>query len=219
MAASSPHIAETIALGFAFDPKNNERMRQMDLSDLFASVGKLFDLLDERKVDYVVAGGIAMLAYVEGRNTQDIDLLLSREAVGQLPELSIEDENNDFLRAKFGQLQVDALLTAKQFFSRIAQSHSTVQTFADRKVRCTTPEGLVLLKLFALPSLYRQGNFAKVRIYEGDIEALVDTCGLDTKILLKGLEGEVIDTDLKEIANILSDIEQRITVKRSRFAE
>lgn len=219
MATNSIHVAETIALGVAFDPKNNDLMRQMDVKDLFESVGRLFDLLDEREVDYVVAGGIAMLAYVEGRNTQDIDLLLSREAVTKLPELVVEDENDEFLRAKFGHLQVDVLLTAKQFFSQVASKHSDPQSFADRKVRCATPEGLALLKLYALPSLYRQGNFAKVRIYESDLEALLDTYKLDSASLLEGLRNEVLDTDLKEIGNILNDINQRIASKRSRFTQ
>jgi hypothetical protein len=34
-------------------------------------------------------------------------------------------------------------------------------------------EGLILLKLYALPSLYRQGNFAKVGIYENDVATLL----------------------------------------------
>ncbi len=84
-------IAETVVYGVAFDLKNNERVTQMDLNELFSSVGKLFDLLEERKVDYVLIGGIAMLAYVEGRNTQDIDLILSRADLERLPELRIEE--------------------------------------------------------------------------------------------------------------------------------
>ena len=49
----------------------------------------LFQLLAERRVDYVLVGGLAMLTYVKGRNTKDVDLLMSVAALGKLPELKI----------------------------------------------------------------------------------------------------------------------------------
>jgi hypothetical protein len=52
-----------------FDPKNGERLRTMDFSELLKSVPKLFDLLDERGIEYALVGGIAMLVYIDGRNT------------------------------------------------------------------------------------------------------------------------------------------------------
>jgi hypothetical protein len=33
--------------------------------------------------------------------------------------------------------------------------------------------GLLLLKLYALPSLYREGNFARVGLYENDVATLL----------------------------------------------
>ena len=49
----------------------------MKADSLFTQVEQLFNLLDLRKVDYVLVGGIALLTYVEGRNTQDIDLIMA----------------------------------------------------------------------------------------------------------------------------------------------
>lgn len=191
----------------------------MDLTELYDSVGDLFDLLDRRGIDYVVAGGIAMLAHVQGRNTQDIDLILSREAVAALPELVVEDENDNFLRAKFEQLQVDVLLAANRFFAKIAENESALQQFADRKVRCATPRGLALLKLFSLPSLYRQGDFTRVRLYEGDIEALLASFELPKASLLEPLRGELLESDVAELEQVVDDIQRKIDKQRSRFRD
>ena len=49
-------------------------------------VVELFTLLRERETPYLLVGGIAMLRYVEGRNTEDIDLLMSLPSLKQLPE-------------------------------------------------------------------------------------------------------------------------------------
>src|ERR1017187_8901881 len=53
----------------------------------------LFRLLAERRVDYLLVGGLAMLTYIKGRNTKDVDLLMSVAALETLPELRIEDRN------------------------------------------------------------------------------------------------------------------------------
>jgi hypothetical protein len=58
------NIGEVIVHGVVFDPKNGERLRAMDLNELFNRVPELFDLLEQRDVDYVLVGGIAILAYM-----------------------------------------------------------------------------------------------------------------------------------------------------------
>src|SRR5580658_497570 len=56
----------------------------------------LFQILHERKIPYVLVGGIAMLTYIEGRNTKDVDLVLSVESLKLLPEIIISDQNREF---------------------------------------------------------------------------------------------------------------------------
>ena len=41
-----------------------------------------------------------------------------------------------------------------------------MQRFAEQQIPCATVEGLILLKLSTVPSPYRQGNFARVGLYE-----------------------------------------------------
>lgn len=49
----------------------------MNSDSLIQSVQDFFAVLEKRKIDYVLVGGIAILHYVEGRNTQDLDLLMA----------------------------------------------------------------------------------------------------------------------------------------------
>jgi hypothetical protein len=54
----------------------------------------LFRLLAERRIPYLLVGGLAMLTYVQGRNTKDVDLLMSVTALRQLPELVVPNGPN-----------------------------------------------------------------------------------------------------------------------------
>ena len=126
---------------------------------LIQSVQDLFSVLEQRKIDYVLVGGIALLHYVEGRNTQDLDLLMSLSSVEKLPELNISSQDMYFVRANYGELEIDVLLTKNPLFKKVHSKYSKEQRFLDRNIPIATVDGLLLLKLYALPSLYRQGNF------------------------------------------------------------
>lgn len=182
----------------------------MKADSLLTQVEKLFNLLDSRKTDYVLAGGIALLTYVEGRNTQDIDLIMALPSLEKLPEIKIEGQDMYFARGKFGELQIDVLLTKNPLFEKVAKGYSAERQFLDRKIRCATVEGLLLLKLFALPSLYRQGSFERVGIYENDIAALIHAFSPDMKPLLAELSNHLNATDMTEARDILVEIEGRI---------
>lgn len=77
---------------------------------LHEQVQRLFTLLNNRGIRYLLVGGVALLRYVDGRNTEDLDLILSVESLKQVPELSIVDQNTNFARARFDGLRVDLLL-------------------------------------------------------------------------------------------------------------
>ena len=69
----------------------------VDIEDkLKSQLISLFTILHERKVPYVLVGGIAMLTYIEGRNTKDVDLVLSVESLAAIPEIIIHDRNPEF---------------------------------------------------------------------------------------------------------------------------
>ena len=202
-------IGEIIRNGVVFDMKN----WGTDLSssdNLPEIIDRLFTTLAERNIDYLLVGGVALLSYIEGRNTQDIDLILSLEDLETLPEITVTDENRDFARGVYETVQIDLLLTRNSLFELVRNRCVTNREFGGRTVRCVTVEGLVLLKLFALPSLYRQGNFSRVSIYENDITLLLLNYSVELDPILQELTRHLIPTDMQEIRGMVSDIQSRI---------
>ncbi len=202
-------IGEVIENGVVFNLRNWQR-EDVTMHGLPEAVERLFALLEERKIDYVLVGGVAMLQYVEGRNTQDIDLILAPEALSQLPEIEVTGREDSFARGKFAGLRVDFLFTSHKLFQSVRQQHSAVQPFQARNVRCATVEGMLLLKLFALPSLYRQGQFARVGIYENDIATLMQAYSPPVAPLLKQLEPHMSEGEMKSLCDIVEEIAERI---------
>src|ERR1041384_3875010 len=102
-------IGEVIRNAVVFNPEApQEILMNSDL--LIDTVARFFSLLREREIDYVLVGGIALLQYVEGRNTEDIDLIMAVSALEKLPELQVETRDSDFARGRFHDLKVDVLL-------------------------------------------------------------------------------------------------------------
>ncbi|MEM9214506.1 MAG: hypothetical protein AAGD25_09185 [Cyanobacteria bacterium P01_F01_bin.150] len=137
-------------------------------------------------------------------------MILDRSDLDSVPEISVKNENKDFIHSTFEQLQVDILLTQNKLFRYILEKFSSARKFGDRTVQCVTVEGLLILKCYALPSLYRQGNFSRASIYENDILLLLLNYDVKPKTILSQLSGHLLPTDLKEVKDILSDIQSRI---------
>jgi predicted nucleotidyltransferase len=179
-------------------------------SALLDTVSRLFGLLEERGIDYLLVGGIALLQYVEGRNTEDIDLIMALSSLDRLPEVRKVGQEKDFARGDFEGLQIDLLLTSNPLFEMARHRYATRQRFSEREIPCATPEGLVLLKLYALPSLYRQGNLARVALYETDILMLMDRHKVDVEPLFAELTPHLSATDLASLRGITDEIRRRI---------
>ena len=207
---SSAQIGYVIRNAVIFNAKNWIG-GMMNSDSLIQSVQDLFTVLDQRKINYVLVGGIALLHYVDGRNTQDLDLLMALSALQKLPELKISSQDLYFVRADYGELQIDVLLTQNPLFKKVHSKYSKVQRFLDRNIPIATVEGLLLLKLYALPSLYRQGNFSRVGIYEYDVATLLHDYQPNISVLLTELSKYVNETDFAEINNIVADIQNRIS--------
>ena len=85
-------ISEIVKNGIIFDMKNwgND---QSGIGGVSENIDRLFALLQQRDINYLLVGGIALLSYVDGRNTQDIDLILSPKDILALPESTITDRD------------------------------------------------------------------------------------------------------------------------------
>jgi hypothetical protein len=206
---SSIQIGDVIRNAVVFNIKN-WLGGMMNSDSLIQSVQDFFTLLEQRKIDYVLVGGIAILHYIEGRNTQDLDVLMAVSSLEKLPELKVTSQDMYFVRASYNELQIDILLTRNPLFQKVHSQYSKVERFLDRNIPLATVEGLLLLKLYALPSLYRQGNFARVGIYENDIATLLHDYQPDVSLLLSELSQYVNERDLAEIKGVVSDIQNRI---------
>lgn len=182
---------------------------------LIETVARFFLLLREREIEYVLVGGIALLQYVEGRNTEDIDLIMGLSSLERIPELVVESRDEDFARGRFGDLRVDVLLTANPLFDEVRQRYAATQRFVEQDIPCGTVEGLILLKLYALPSLYRQGSFTRVGLYENDIATLLQAHNPPVEPLLAELAHYLSESDMAEVKQIIGEIQRRI----SRFEE
>jgi len=202
-------IGSILRNAITFNFKNSPEVI-MKAGTLLAQVEQLFNLLDERKVGYVLVGGVALLTYVEGRNTQDIDLIMALPALVKLPEIVIENQDMYFAGGKFSELQVDILLTKNPLFDKVRRQYSADKQFLERKIRCATVEGLLLLKLYALPSLYRQGSFERVGIFENDVATLMYAYKLPLAPLFAELKKHLSETDMLETRKIVVEIEERI---------
>jgi hypothetical protein len=196
--------------GGSLPERNVKPNSSVNLLPTDRDVVELFTLLRERKTPYLLVGGIAMLRYVEGRNTEDIDLLMSLPSLKQLPEVAIEEQNEYFIRGRFRSVRVDVLLTANAVFAEVQQGFGTTHRFAELDVATATPEGLILLKLYALPSLYRQGLFDRVSVYESDIASLIQRHRPLVEPLLQRLQPHLEAGDMHELRGIVRDIEARI---------
>ena len=206
---SIPQIGGVLRNAVVFNFRNS-RAKMLRAEFIPAQTEQFFDLLEKRKVEYSLVNGIALLTYVEGCNTQDIDLIMALPSLAKLPEIKIESQDMYFARGKFGELQIDILLTKNPLFAKVEKKYTATRKFMDRKIRCATVEGLILLKLFALPSLYRQGSFERVAIYEADIATLVNAFNSKMEPLLKELGKHLNEIDMKSARSIISDIESRI---------
>lgn len=203
-------IGDVIRHGVVFNPRNWGQV-DMNENQLLDATRTLFDLLHNRSISYVLVGGIAMLQYVEGRNTQDIDLIIAVPSLKKLPEVRIESRDENFGRGYFGTLQIDFLFTTNPVFKEVSAKHTTTLQFGDQQIETATTTGLILLKLYALPSLYRQGNFAKVGIYENDVATLMQAYQADSSAIVTALSRHLDTPDMSEIEGIMKEIEERIT--------
>jgi len=186
------------------------------------SVRRLFEVIKLQKIgDYLLVGGIAMLNYIEGRNTEDIDLVFDEGQISRVNGLEVISKDQDFCRAQFENIQIDLLLTNNKVFKYVLKHCISRTSYADATdIAIASPKGLIILKLYALPSLYRQGQFDRATLYESDITQLLRKYPVTITEVLKPLKPPVLlGSDLEEVKNIFLDIQSRINKERDRFSK
>src|SRR5215475_5436570 len=140
------HIGNVLRNAIVFNFRKPDA-EVMHAEVLLETVAQLFTLLHERQIDYLLVGGVAMLQYVQGRNTEDIDLIISMSSLQALPEIAITSQEDDFARGTFATLQIAFLLTRNPFVAMVQRRYAIIKPFRERDIPCVTVEGLLLLKL------------------------------------------------------------------------
>jgi hypothetical protein len=168
-------------------------------------------VMRRRNIPFVVVGGIALLQHVPGRNTEDLDIILAAPRLLEIPELEVTERNDMFAKANFEGLRVDLLFYEHPFFSRIGRDFSADMPYSAGFLRTATVDGLILLKMFALPSLYRQFDLDRVAIYESDLIQLISRTSRENSFFLNILHDFLAAPDVRQISAILTEIRQKIS--------
>lgn len=150
------------------------------------------------------------VTYVQGRNTKDVDLLMAAADARKIPGIRIDEENDFFASGRFRSVRVDLLLTRNPLFEAVARHCATVHRFAELNVPAVTVEGLILLKLYALPSLYRQLDWDRIYVHESDIKQLLARYRPPVDGLLQFLKPHMIESDINELRRFLLEATERI---------
>ena len=200
----------------------------MDASNISREAEEFFDLLEARQVSFLLVGGLAMLAHVRGRNTEDVDLIISVPDRRRLePEVAVTEPGGPgqpFAVGRYKQLRIDYRDAAEPFFKLVAERYGERRRFdflaGGRPLACATPEGLMLLKLYALPHVTRQGDWERVDAYETDILNLwMMRPDLDPHNLLSVLRPFVWEGGLYSLEHeVLPDVARRKARRERRTA-
>lgn len=207
------HPGSVIAFAKGANLAKRERSMSLDYESL---VSEFLQLMRNRDVPFVVVGGIALLQHIRGRNTQDIDLIISSPGLAQIPELEIRERNDMFAVGDFRGLRVDVLLAEHPLFREVVERFATVLEYQVGLLATASVEGLIILKLFAMPSLYRQFDYDRIAIYEADLTQLLVRSAKDDLFFLAALKPHLTGTDLSETSDILADIRRRLARMKGR---
>ncbi len=209
-------IKEIIYSANAFNPQNWIDGYKMNPENLPKSVDNFLKLLAQNKIEMVIVGGIALLSYMQDRNTQDLDLIISKADFYKIsPFLEVLEADDNFANCEtFDGLKVDFLFTDNAIFSYVKKVFCQKRVYQEGSFFIATVEGLVLMKLYAWADLYLNGNLfedkyllTKSLRYKNDIEVLLLNYEINLapleRILKKNLEPakfDLVENLIKELS-------------------
>lgn len=209
-------ISQTIYDANVFDVKNWKKGFRTNPDMLPDSVIKFLSLLGELNVDYCIVGGIAYLAYIQDRNTKDLDVLISVEELRKItPFVEVESEDANFANAVFEGLKIDFLKTSNALFRYVRENQTTNYEFVEGAFPIATVEGLVLMRFDAIIDLYQKGNFNKALRYESDLQFLTVNYEIDWENIFALAEEFFTKGQIREFRKMVADWQKP---RRNRFA-
>lgn len=166
-------IGQSLFDANAFDIRSWKSAPNSNSEMLPETVFDFLSLLKKLEVDFCIVGGIAYLAYIQDRNTKDLDVLISvKELQKVVPYLVIINEDANFVNAEFQNMRIDFLKTSNSLFDHVKKRETTVYDFVEGDFPIATVAGLILMRFDAIIDLYQKGNFNKAMRYENDLQFL-----------------------------------------------
>jgi hypothetical protein len=101
-------------------------------------------------------------------------------------------------------------------FKIVEERFATKHRFAELEVPAVSVEGLIVLKLYALPSLYRQFDMDRVALCENDITMLIARHSPQLDPLFALVKSHVEPGDVAEIRKVIGECAERANRLRQR---
>ncbi len=174
------------------------------------------ELLEAKNIAYALVGGAALMTIDDcARPTDDFDFIIAKNDIEQVEELEKESSDPNFGRYLYQGTRIDALYRNNPIFEYVMTHCLDSVAIGDKEIVRASPEGIILLKLYALPSLYQQGQQRRAMTYENDISGLLMQCsGVNFDKMFKVLARELLPSQVDELKNILEDCQRRVNERR-----
>lgn len=210
-------ICQSIYDANAFNIRNWRDGFPIDYDMLPELVVRFLNLLVEKQVDFAIVGGIAYLAYIQDRNTKDLDILVSVKELGKIIDhVEVVNQDENFTNAVFEGMSVDFLKTSNAIFDYVKKHETTKYDFEEGLYPVATINGLILMRFDAIIDLYQKGNFNKIIRYESDLHFLTLNYEIDWEHIWKISGRFFTDGQIKEFQKMVADWK---APRKPRFGE
>ncbi len=171
--------------------------------------------MDELDVEFCIVGGIAYLAYIQDRNTKDLDILISVKELEKVRgHVKVIGEDVNFTNADFEGLCVDFLKTSNALFDYVHKNEVTTYEFAEGNYPVATINGLILMRFDSIIDLYQKGKLMKALYYERDLQVLTVVFDIDWDHIWTVSKKFFTDGQINEFKKMVSDWQKP---RRNRF--
>lgn len=199
-------ICQSIYDANAFNIRNWRDGFPVDYDMLPELVIKFLNLLEECEVDFCIVGGIAYLAYIQDRNTKDLDILISvKELEKIIDRVEITNQDANFTNTRFEGMAVDFLKTSNALFDYVKKHETTEYNFVEGKYPVATVTGLILMRFDAIIDLYQKGRFDKIDRYEWDLATLTRHYKVDWQHIWKVSQKFFTDGQIGEFKKMIAE--------------
>ncbi len=199
-------ICQSIYDANAFNIQNWKNGFKIDYDMLPELVIKFLNLLEELQVDFCIVGGIAYLAYIQDRNTKDLDILISvKELEKIIGYVKVTNKDVNFTNAEFEGMQIDFLKTSNSLFDYVKEHETTVYNFSEGLYPIATVRGLILMRFDAIIDLYQKAKFNKIIFYERDLQVLTLNFDIDWEHIWKISKKFFTDGQINEFQKMVAE--------------